>query len=202
MPRSTVPSRVQVDMLLECLEERPWLATGHARTSHARDRVRAAWREIAIQLNSDENGCIKSWQQWSKYWKDKKSAVKKKASQIRTGIQTTGVDGEEEGLVLSTVEERMVALMVGRRLVTDRKKPNIVPIEQNSNQQTPPSENDSQLASLAERFIAVEEKRLENDRLVMQNQQKMLEIFLATSEAWTRQAQAIQELCAAIKRES
>lgn len=66
MPRSAIPSRAQVEMLLESLEERRWLATGHARTSHARDRTQAAWQEVAVKLNSDGSGCIKSWKQWSK----------------------------------------------------------------------------------------------------------------------------------------
>lgn len=66
MSRSAVPSPMQVEKLLECIDEKRFLATGHARTAHARDRTRAAWEDVALKLNSDAGGCIKSWQQWAK----------------------------------------------------------------------------------------------------------------------------------------
>ncbi|CAG9784058.1 unnamed protein product [Diatraea saccharalis] len=112
MSRNAAPSVVQMEKLISIMEEKRWLATGHARTTHARDRTRAAWKEAALKLNCDGSGCIKSWQQWAKYWKDKKAAIKKKALLIRMApIRPVG--DEDEPIVLTKFEERVVALMSG-----------------------------------------------------------------------------------------
>lgn len=66
MPRSAVPSLAQQEQLLEYIEEKQWLVTGHARTANARQKMNSAWQEIAAKLNSDGSGCIKSPQQWAK----------------------------------------------------------------------------------------------------------------------------------------
>ncbi|XP_037292197.1 uncharacterized protein LOC115455000 [Manduca sexta] len=306
MSRSAVPSHAQVEMLLESLEERRWLATGHARTSHARDRTRAAWQEVAVKLNSDGSGCIKNWQQWAKYWKDKKSAVRKKASQIRMARQRTG-GGELEERFLSAIEQRIIAVIGGERFfIGDREleiehifepgpssnlnlnvpnniseapdamdlsiqedvnedlqtpesesilqshveilpapeeatttttaallqteftptlsdvqpgpssiRPNadsppevahrsnapiasslprrrrLVTARRRLIQRSPPSQRRSHMASLTERFIAIEERRLENERLLIENQQKMLDVLKNISESWSRQTQAL-----------
>lgn len=64
--RNLNPSSTQLEKLVDLMESKRWLATGHARTANARNRSRAAWQEIADALNSGGSGCIKSWQQWCK----------------------------------------------------------------------------------------------------------------------------------------
>ncbi|XP_039751916.1 uncharacterized protein LOC120627866 [Pararge aegeria] len=115
MSRSYVPTQEQIEVLVDFIEKRRWLATGHARTTHARQRTRTAWQDIAQKLNRVECGCRKTWQQWAKYWKDKKGAIKRKVIQMRTNNKTqTGDDGTEEVITLSTTEKRMVALIGGK----------------------------------------------------------------------------------------
>lgn len=65
MSVSGMPSTEQVEKLVEVLEVNRWLAMGHARTSHAREKSTKAWKDIARNLNG-RGGCVKSWQQWSK----------------------------------------------------------------------------------------------------------------------------------------
>ncbi|XP_023948623.2 uncharacterized protein LOC112053448 isoform X1 [Bicyclus anynana] len=114
MSRSYVPTQEQIEILVDFIERRRWLATGHARTTHARQRTRTAWQDIAQKLNRVECGCRKTWQQWAKYWKDKKGAIKRKVMQMRTNRTQTGDDGSEEVIALSTTEKRMVALIGGK----------------------------------------------------------------------------------------
>lgn len=123
MARSAVPSIGQIETLLYDLERKRFLATGHARTSHARDRTRRAWQEIAFKLNRDTSGCFKNWQQWAKYWKDKKGAVKRKSSLVRMAMIRTGETGEEQETYLSPIEERIIAIMNGECFVAaDREQ--------------------------------------------------------------------------------
>ncbi|VVD01695.1 unnamed protein product [Leptidea sinapis] len=93
------------------MESKPWIATGHARTARARERSHQAWMEITNFLNnSNGNGCINTWQQWQKYWKDKKGAVKRKCSSIAIARRTTGGGMDETAVAeLTHLEQRIEA---------------------------------------------------------------------------------------------
>lgn len=60
-----------------------------------------------------------------------------------------------------------------RRLFTSRRRGRV----------TPPSQRNSQMASLTERFLAIEEKRAETDLIVAQNQRLLTNAMLAISES-------------------
>ncbi|KAJ8703983.1 hypothetical protein PYW07_013277 [Mythimna separata] len=324
--RSSHPSSAQVETLVEFMERNPGMAKGFLRTQSARERSRRKWEELALRLNS-MGGTIKTYKQWTKYWSDKKSAIKKKVAARAAARHRTDGGLEDELLELSEVEERIVALCCGENLSTGDAHLGIQPLPPSPNEPRPEGVNQdshqdvpspdpqlmntedvteseplspaseilqdedslppepeveneiklfcpkcksevslttegiqivqpspsrditvkdeppspqqtlearsppaphttyvpaassarkrhltasrrrliqrtppSPLARLTERFIALEEKRLDNERLAIQNQKKMLDIFQAMSEAWTRQAQAMQDLCASIRR--
>ncbi|XP_064075857.1 uncharacterized protein LOC135194380 [Vanessa tameamea] len=108
MSRKLAPSEDQSEKLVAYLEENRWLALGHARTWHARHRSRVGWQNIANELNCDSQGCYKTWQQWAKYWIDKKSAIKRKAALIKASKTQRNDD-----TALSPLEERIMTLMEG-----------------------------------------------------------------------------------------
>ncbi|KAL0879751.1 hypothetical protein ABMA27_003464 [Loxostege sticticalis] len=130
MSRSLV---AQQEILIECLEEKRWLATGYARTAQARERTNAAWQEICRKLSSSSSGCIKTWQQWF-YWKDKKFAVKKRSAKYVRGLarQRTGGGAKEEPVALSSIEERIVALVGGENYAIGDREHEINPFDRHS----------------------------------------------------------------------
>ncbi|XP_034828308.1 uncharacterized protein [Maniola hyperantus] len=261
MSSSYVPTHEQIEILVDFIERRRWLATGHARTTQARHRTRTAWQDIAQKLNRVECGCRKTWQQWAKYWKDKKGAIKRKVIQMRNNNKTqTGDDGEEEVITLSTMEKRMVALLGAKILAKSNKgeendpftnfnlenhyeetkpfnttfvndtppdgasdrtdceqntlnseelrdeKPSLrrnsmrhdpsdTSIPRRRRLMTPPSPHrNCQMADFSERIIAIEERRVETERIIAQSQQELVGVLRQMSEAWTLQSAAIKEL--------
>lgn len=112
MSRNAMPSLNQLEKLVSFLEEKPWLAMGHARTANARIRSRQAWSEITTALNSDGSGCTKTSEQWCKYWKDKKGAVKRKSSLIAAARRRTG-GGIEDLPELNELELKIQSIMGG-----------------------------------------------------------------------------------------
>ncbi|KAL4702670.1 hypothetical protein ACJJTC_007101 [Scirpophaga incertulas] len=109
--RTSHPSSAQVETLVEFMERNPSLAKGFLRTQNARERGRRQWEEIAVRLNS-LGGTIKTYKQWTKYWSDKKSAIKKKVAARSAARRRTG-GGVEDVVELSELEERIVALCGG-----------------------------------------------------------------------------------------
>ena len=87
-------------------------------------------------------------------------------------------------------------------MFTAPRKRRLVKVRRRRLQRSPPQQRQSEMARLTKRFIAIEERRLENERLVINNQRKMLETFKEISESWSRQTQALQDLCASIRRGS
>ncbi|CAK1597964.1 unnamed protein product [Parnassius mnemosyne] len=113
--RAAHPSTAQIHALLNFLEMNPSLAKGFSKVPSARDTARKSWEKLALQLNS-LGGCVKTWKQWTKYWADKKSAVKKKgALRFRTRNKT---GGGKEVVELSEIEEKILALMGGESFAT------------------------------------------------------------------------------------
>ncbi|XP_045771247.1 uncharacterized protein LOC123871454 isoform X1 [Maniola jurtina] len=260
MSRSYVPTHEQIEILVDFIERKRWLATGHARTTHARQRTRTAWQDVAQKLNKVDCGCRKTWQQWAKYWKDKKGAIKRKVALMRANNKTqTGDDGEEEVITLSSMEKRMVALLGGKILVrrnneeendpfanfnlgdhhegtkpfnttfvndtppggsdrTDceqntrnseelrdekpslrrnsmRHDPSDTSIPRQRRLMTPPSPHrQCQMVDFSERIIAIEERRVETERIIAQSQQELVGVLRQMSEAWTLQSAAIKDL--------
>ncbi|KAL0810555.1 hypothetical protein ABMA28_010675 [Loxostege sticticalis] len=98
------------------MERNPGLAKGFLRTQNARERSRRQWEELAVRLNS-LGGTIKNYKQWTKYWSDKKSAIKKKVAARSAARRRTG-GGVEDVVELSELEERIVALCGGEGFST------------------------------------------------------------------------------------
>ncbi|CAK1597958.1 unnamed protein product [Parnassius mnemosyne] len=113
--RAAHPSTAQIHALLNFLERNPSLAKGFSKVPSARDTARKSWEKLALQLNSSGD-CVNTWKQWTKYWADKKSAVKKKgALRFRTRNKT---GGGKEVVELSEIEEKILALMGGESFAT------------------------------------------------------------------------------------
>ncbi|RVE52158.1 hypothetical protein evm_003231 [Chilo suppressalis] len=142
MSRNGSPSLAQLIQLVEFMEAKRFLATGHARTAMARNRTRAAWQEIAIVLNSERIGCLKSWQQWCKYWKDKKGAVKRKATEVAKQQEKSTGAPDEDIACLSNIEQRIMALISAK---SNAKR--------NANKTVDPLQNESSKAALRARSI-------------------------------------------------
>ncbi|KAJ8725933.1 hypothetical protein PYW08_004116 [Mythimna loreyi] len=98
------------------MERNPGMAKGFLRTQNARERSRRQWEELAVRLNSI-GGTIKTYKQWTKYWSDKKSAIKKKVAAHSAARRRTG-GGVEDEVELSELEERVVALCGGESFST------------------------------------------------------------------------------------
>ncbi|CAH0712912.1 unnamed protein product, partial [Brenthis ino] len=104
--RASHPSQIQIQRLLNFFQQNPELVKGFSKMPSARDAARRKWEKFAVELNR-MGGCIKSWKQWTKYWADKKSAVKKKgALRFRTRNEPGGSTIE-----LNSTEEKILALM-------------------------------------------------------------------------------------------
>ncbi|KAL0830010.1 hypothetical protein ABMA28_003468 [Loxostege sticticalis] len=113
---SAPPTAEQIEMLLNFLQEHQDLARGHLRDASGRaQRSRRQWEELAVRLNS-LGGTIKNYKQWTKYWSDKKSAIKKVAARSAARRRTGG--GVEDVVELSELEERIVALCGGEGFST------------------------------------------------------------------------------------
>ncbi|XP_049866807.1 uncharacterized protein LOC126367356 isoform X1 [Pectinophora gossypiella] len=109
--RSSHPSSAQIEAMIDFLERNPDLAKGFSKTLNARERSRRHWEVLSERLNS-MGGTIKTYKQWTKYWSDKKSAVKKKVAAQAAARRRTG-GGVEDVAELSALEERIVALYGG-----------------------------------------------------------------------------------------
>ncbi|XP_059045647.1 protein ovarian tumor locus-like [Achroia grisella] len=118
--RAAHPSRAQIDALLLFLEQNRSLAKGFPKVPSARDKARKKWQEVSPSLNN-LGGSMKTWKQWTKYWADKKSAVKKKAI-LRSEERRNSEAGTEEVVELTDVEERIISLMGGESF-TEGNKP-------------------------------------------------------------------------------
>ncbi|XP_050551165.1 uncharacterized protein LOC118274116 isoform X1 [Spodoptera frugiperda] len=129
MSRNAAPSLNQLEKLVNFLESNPWLAMGHARTANARNRSRQAWSEITTALNSEGGGCTKTWEQWCKYWKDKKGAVKRKTSLIAAARRRTG-GGIEDVPELSEIELKIQTIMGGESFGSGDRNLAINPFEE------------------------------------------------------------------------
>ncbi|XP_045498068.1 uncharacterized protein LOC123696098 [Colias croceus] len=125
--RSSHPSRAQVEYLVDYLGKHPSLAKGFSKVPSARDEARKTWEELTIKLNS-LGGCTKTWKQWTKYWSDKKSAVKKKAALRYRARNKTG-GGCESVVELSEVEEKILTLMGGEGFAIGDRHLEINPFE-------------------------------------------------------------------------
>ncbi|CAG4993668.1 unnamed protein product [Colias eurytheme] len=126
--RSSHPSRAQVEYLVDYLSKHPSLAKGFSKVPSARDEARKTWEELTIKLNS-LGGCTKTWKQWTKYWSDKKSAVKKKAALRYRARNKTG-GGCESVVELSEVEEKILTLMGGEGFAIGDRHLEINPFEE------------------------------------------------------------------------
>ncbi|XP_048488221.1 uncharacterized protein LOC125488488 isoform X1 [Plutella xylostella] len=115
--RSLHPSPAQLNALIDFLERQPHLAKGIAKTQHAREKNRRQWDDLSLTLNS-MGGTYKSPKQWTKYWSDKKSAVKKKAAVRAAARRNTGGGPEVDVIELSEAEERIVVLCGGETFGT------------------------------------------------------------------------------------
>ncbi|KAF9420241.1 hypothetical protein HW555_003462 [Spodoptera exigua] len=140
MSRNAAPSLDQLEKLVSFLENKPWLAMGHARTANARIRSRQAWSEITTALNSDGSGCMKTSEQWCKYWKDKKGAVKRKSSLIAAARRRTGGGIEEDLPQLSEIELKIQTIMGGESFGCGDQNLEINPFEQEPLNRTVESE--------------------------------------------------------------
>ncbi|CAG4969763.1 unnamed protein product [Colias eurytheme] len=124
--RSSHPSSAQVETLIEFMERNPGMAKGFLRTQNARERSRRQWEELAVRLNSI-GGTIKTYKQWTKYWSDKKSAIKKIAapppSQRRTEFSTTTerfLRVEEQQLELQRLNSQILQSFLERSAERDK----------------------------------------------------------------------------------
>ncbi|XP_048487041.1 uncharacterized protein LOC119691852, partial [Plutella xylostella] len=125
-PVRTKPSQSQQEKLLELFAAKPWLCAGPPRSGYARDRNRAAWQDIAAELNADLSGCHKTWKRWAKFWSDKRSSIKKKVRQ-RTIERLHATADAELDSELTGIEEQMLALMGGEAAVLGDRDPTLNP---------------------------------------------------------------------------
>ncbi|KAJ8710264.1 hypothetical protein PYW07_009630 [Mythimna separata] len=140
MSRNAAPSLEQLEKLVSFLENEPWLAMGHARTANARIRSRQAWSKITTALNSDGSGCTKTSEQWCKYWKDKKGAVKRKSSLIAAARRRTGGGIDEDLPQLSEIELKIQTIMGGESFGCGDQNLEINPFEEEPLSRTVESE--------------------------------------------------------------
>ncbi|CAF4947573.1 unnamed protein product [Pieris macdunnoughi] len=110
MERRAHPSQNQLEILLKFLEDQHSLAKGFSKIASARQHAHAEWSKLALKLNSEGSGSVKSPKRWMKYGSDKKSAVKKKAA-IRTGQRRQTGCVIAEIVHLTEWEERIISLM-------------------------------------------------------------------------------------------
>ncbi|XP_050553937.1 uncharacterized protein LOC118270486 [Spodoptera frugiperda] len=155
MSRNAAPSLNQVEKLVYYMECNPWLAMGHARTSNARNRSRQAWTKITTVLNSEGDGCTKTWQQWCKYWKDKKGAVKRKASLIAAGTQRPG-SSIEDLPELSEVELKIQTIMGEGSVGRQRKTTNGQRETTDSQRETTDSQRETTETFMGDRSLAID----------------------------------------------
>ncbi|XP_052747824.1 proline-rich protein 12-like isoform X2 [Galleria mellonella] len=264
MSRSAVPSQEQLEMLVECMEEQRWLATGHARTANARDRTKVAWGDIAVKLNSDGRGCLKTWQQWSKESSEDHPNRKELEEAISLNIpsaSTSDVDSSISILQSITVEPGTIPILAtgteestpsipdpqpgpswrrdnlesipqypaeqqmydnrptppppsspppppqpppppttSRRSATLSPRRRLTAPRRRLLRRSPPSQRQSQLRSLTERFVAIEERRVETERILAENQRALVHALQQISDAWLRQSQSLSDLVQKIKK--
>lgn len=56
----------QLEAMFEYLNEHRSLVSGYERSAQARETHRRMWNDLALQLNTHENGASKTWKSWSK----------------------------------------------------------------------------------------------------------------------------------------
>ncbi|XP_035449896.2 uncharacterized protein LOC118275882 isoform X1 [Spodoptera frugiperda] len=117
--RASHPSGAQVDALINWLERKPSLAKGFAKTPSGRLAASREWDRITLRLNS-MGKTQKTKKQWIKYWADKKSGVKKKATALAAFASNTGSVKHESDMPsqLTNIEERILVLMGGEGFVS------------------------------------------------------------------------------------
>ncbi|KAL0808298.1 hypothetical protein ABMA28_012791 [Loxostege sticticalis] len=120
------PSPAQVECIVEFFEKNPALNKGYIKTESQRDIRQKAWQKLAFRLNNME-GCTKNFQQWLRYWTDKKVSVKKKLSLV-TRCQIT-CDSKGHLVVdplgnFTNLERRIINIMGGERLVKAARSAN------------------------------------------------------------------------------
>ncbi|XP_075976170.1 uncharacterized protein LOC142976613 [Anticarsia gemmatalis] len=81
---------------------------GFNKTAQARHDARNMWEEIALSLNSHDDGAVKDWKGWCKYWNDYKCKLKKAASHFKSSEQS----GEEPSSVrtFSDIELKFLSI--------------------------------------------------------------------------------------------
>ncbi|XP_026319535.1 uncharacterized protein LOC113230016 isoform X2 [Hyposmocoma kahamanoa] len=197
--RNLNPSSTQLEKLVDLMETKRWLATGHARTANARNRSRAAWQEIADALNSGGSGCIKSWQQW----------CKNESAMAVLGDIISPLPGPSQPVVTAEIEEipgpLPVTVVDQIPLSEDSEVPQPPPDELETTDnvpsparrllhRSPPSQRRSEMVSLTERFIAIEEGRAEAELIVARSHELYAQSQQAMVGAVVQLAQAFNAL--------
>ncbi|XP_052747825.1 proline-rich protein 12-like isoform X3 [Galleria mellonella] len=90
-----------------------------------------------------------------------------------------------------TTSRRSATLSPRRRLTAPRRR---------LLRRSPPSQRQSQLRSLTERFVAIEERRVETERILAENQRALVHALQQISDAWLRQSQSLSDLVQKIKK--
>ncbi|XP_052739173.1 uncharacterized protein LOC112053448 isoform X2 [Bicyclus anynana] len=193
MSRSYVPTQEQIEILVDFIERRRWLATGHARTTHARQRTRTAWQDIAQKLNRVECGCRKTWQQWAKNFNiDGEVREETKPFDITfLNDPPAGSDRTDYDQHMPNSPELPDEKPSIRR--NSRRKSD-TPTPRRHRLTTPSPHSQCQMVDLTERIIAIEERRAETERIIAQSQQELVGVLRQMSEAWTIQSAALKEL--------
>uniref|UniRef100_A0A6P7F9Q4 Regulatory protein zeste n=1 Tax=Diabrotica virgifera virgifera TaxID=50390 RepID=A0A6P7F9Q4_DIAVI len=106
---STRPAPKQWEILLDSFESKPEMVSGRASGPNAKHIIRNKWESLATQLNS-LGYTNKPVEKWIKTWTDFKSALKKKAAEIKREQTGTG-GGPPSGKQLTSYEERALKLL-------------------------------------------------------------------------------------------
>ncbi|XP_013199170.2 uncharacterized protein LOC106142089 [Amyelois transitella] len=113
MSQNARPTYPQLEALVNFLEENPGIAKGHLRSAQAKWETKRKWEEITITLNA-MGGTQKDAKGWTKFWTDKKYALKKVLGQRNADANRTGGGRSANLPPLTCIEERMVAILGGR----------------------------------------------------------------------------------------
>ncbi|XP_026733712.1 uncharacterized protein LOC113506941 isoform X1 [Trichoplusia ni] len=104
----TRPTQIQLEKLVDFLEKNPGLARGNMRSVQARRQTKIKWEQVAISLNA-LGGAIKDARSWTKFWCDKKYALKKSVAQRNASANRPG--GGVDLSPFSELDERLLTLI-------------------------------------------------------------------------------------------
>lgn len=123
--QSNAPSRKQVMVFLDFLNEHRELANCMLRGPTGRVKAHQLWEDIAEKLNKI-SGCHKTTQQWQRVWSDKKYLTRKAAA-VRYASMSGGLPAPDltpqDEKILAIIGEPIPPRRVGHKPATPEPKP-------------------------------------------------------------------------------